>query len=657
VIGLVLLSLAFPIVLKETCAPPDHTFSMVNPGPGSWTNSWTAETPNPSEIGTANFTFNYPKTNVCNTFFINVTIANAERIKGWGIGIVFDGTKLEYNGSRRPPDHAFAPVESSSVPVPQVLDDVDATHKILKWGFGYIMPTPAWTFNGTGTLCQVRFHILTPVNATYPKWSTWLTFDPDWTTVYQYPTGSPVPQYNSARVQYLYPITPKATTLTISPGSVVDPSLTPCHSFTVNLTVNNAADLYRWQAQIYYSNQILNATDAEEGSFLQTYGTTIFQANILQDFNSTHGQITLSQTLSGAGIGAYGDGQLAAITFHVLGNGSTPITISNDTLYDSENTGIVHTTGNGYFSNILLAEICVEPSEIRDPTLVPGTYFDINVTVGGVQNLKQCTFNLTYNPQVMMETAIVVPKVLGQTPMKYLLADDYNGYIWVNLTYPNPITTNTNVTVLTVTFQVQAMGVSPLNLNNTMMQDASGNPIPHEVCSGMFIGLIVDVAVTRIETDKTVAYAGWLVQINVTVGNEGNTTETFDVKTYYDTNLIDTKTVTALDQNNETTVTFVWNTTTVPPCHNYTISAEIPPLPYETNLTNNSLTDGTVKIKMMGDVDGDGAVNMSDIFLVLDAFGTTPIHHRWNPDADLYPDNKIDMTDIFLVLENFAKTC
>jgi hypothetical protein len=58
-------------------------------------------------------------------------------------------------------------------------------------------------------------------------------------------------------------------------------------------------------------------------------------------------------------------------------------------------------------------------------------------------------------------------------------------------------------------------------------------------------------------------------------------------------------------------ISFVWNTTTVLLCHNYTTSAEIPPLPYEINLANNELTDGTVKIKLMGDVNGDGTVNMA----------------------------------------------
>jgi hypothetical protein len=659
-VGLLLLTLTIPVVLKETYAAPNTTFSAINPGPGSWTpSSWTAETPNPAEIGTTNFTFHSPQTSVGNTFFVNITVSNVQNMKSWGIGVIFDNTTLAYNGSRRPPDHVFKGAEdagASMVAPAVVVADFDATHQEVEWGCAYIMPSPSWIFNGTGVMCQLRFQVIAPVNATYPKWTTLLEFDPGWTAVYQHPSGTLIPDFANGRVKYLYPIVPEATVLAINPASVVNPSYTVGSNFTVNLTVTGATDLYQWQAEVYYNNTLLNATSAAEGDFLPTRGTTLFTANILQNFNGTHGQITLTENITGAPLGVYGSGQLAAITFQVLDNGSTPITISSDILYDSDNNPTAHTTINGYFSNVLVPEICIEPPEVRDPTLVPGTEFDINVTISGVQNLKQCTFNLTYNPQVLMEIGMVVPKVLGY-PVKYMIIDDYNGFIWVNLTYPNPITTETPLTIFKVTFEVEALGVSPLNLTNTTMQDPDGNPITHDVCNGIFIGLIVDVAITQVTTNKTVAYTTWPVQINVTVINLGNLTETFDVKAYYDTNLIGTKTVTDLDPNNVTTVTLIWNTTLVPACHNYTISAYIPPLPYEINVTNNNMTDGNVKIKLMGDTNGDGIVNMDDISAVLDAFGSYPGHPRWNPNCDLDPNNRIDMSDLVLVLENFGKSC
>jgi hypothetical protein len=534
IVGLVLLTLAIPVVLKEARAQPAPTFSAINPGPGSWTaSSWTAETPNPAEIGTTNFTFHSPQTSVGNTFFVNITVSNVQSMKSWGIGVIFDNTTLAYNGSRRPPDHVFSPLESPDFPTGSVsmvapavvITDYDATHQEIQWGCAYIMPDPPWTFNGTGVMCQLRFKVIAAVNATFPKWSTLLDFDPEWTAVYMHPTGTPALDFASGKVSYIYPIVPGATTLAVSPASVVNPSLTVGNSFTVNLTVTNATDLYQWQAEVYYNNTLLNATGTTEGDFLPTRGTTVFQTNILQNFNATHGKIALTDGLSGAASGVYGNGQLAAMTFQLLANGSTPISISNDILYDSENNPTSHTIQNGYFSNI-----------------------------------------------------------------------------------PQAVT--------------------------------------------------VDVAVTDIQMDKAVACAGWPLQINVTVANKGDNAETFDVKVYYDTNLVDTQTVTALDPNSEKTVPFVWNTTSVPPNygHNYTISAEIPPLLNEVNVANNKLTDGTVMIKLMGDINGDGTVNIPDIVLALNYFGSYPGHPRWNPDADLDLDNKITIADIIIVLANLGKT-
>ena len=672
VIALLLLAITATIPLKETHASPANKVSVINPGPGTWTGAWTAETPAPSEIGTTNFTFHYPQTNVNNLFFINITITDADRLRGWGVGIVFDNTTLQYMAGKLPTNHVFqTPQDNDWTFVKKfTLDDWDATHKILKAVAAYAVPDPPnqWSFNGTGTLCQVQFKIIKAVNETYPKWSKTLTFDLDWTTLTQYPSGTLTPEVDNGLVKYLYPLAPKVAKLAISPNRVVDPSLVPCNSFTVNLTVINATDLYRWQAEIYYLKQIINVTDVVEGEFLKRFGTTTFDVTIVRDYNDTHGQIILSQTLVDAELGAYGDGQLAGITFHVLELGDTPITISNDKLYNSENAEITHTTENGYFSNIVLPKISVEPQEIRDPSLVPCTYFDINITIDDVENLKNVVFNLTYDPSVILETSITAPKVLGQTPMKKLIVDDPNGYIWANLTYPSTITTYTPLPVLTVTFHVEGFGVSPLNLNDTEMNNAEGNAMRHEVYNGIFIGIIRDVAVTKVELDLTVTYASplWPVHINVTVRNQGNLTETFDVKIYYnETHLIDTKTVTALAPDTETMVTFIWDTTSMTPCNNYTITAEAVAVPYEINLLNNVLTDGTVKIKLMGDIDGDGMVSMPDIVIILDAFGSfynttlnpPRIHPRWNPAADLSRDYKIDMSDLIIVLDNYGKSC
>jgi hypothetical protein len=91
---------------------------------------------------------------------------------------------------------------------------------------------------------------------------------------------------------------------------------------------------------------------------------------------------------------------------------------------------------------------------------------------------------------------------------------------------------------------------------------------------------------------------------------------------------------------------------------------------YSFTITINTYANGTLlystvlsitfKITVVGDVNGDGVVNMMDIGMAGAAFGTEPGDPRWNPNADvnsiihLWPDNRVNMLDIALIAHNFG---
>lgn len=56
------------------------------------------------------------------------------------------------------------------------------------------------------------------------------------------------------------------------------------------------------------------------------------------------------------------------------------------------------------------------------------------------------------------------------------------------------------------------------------------------------------------------------------------------------------------------------------------------------------------------DLDGNGRVDMIDLVIVLDAFGSTPGKPRWNPIADIDTNNKVDMMDLLVVLDHFGES-
>jgi hypothetical protein len=106
--------------------------------------------------------------------------------------------------------------------------------------------------------------------------------------------------------------------------------------------------------------------------------------------------------------------------------------------------------------------------------------------------------------------------------------------------------------------------------------------------------VIHDIAVVDVKVSKEILYIGEVLQINVSVINKGTETETFDVRTYYDSSLIETLQVSALAPNNRVTLTFVWNTSFV---HEgfYLISASAP-LPNDINLADNTFVNGIVQV-------------------------------------------------------------
>jgi len=179
------------------------TVEIVNPGPDGYTLKWNASTVDRG-FGSSDFLFYSNETAIGSTFFMNITIHDVQNCRGWGIGVVYDNTTLKYVSAWRPSDHVFEPVEEMGwtivAPAPTV-DAVNETHGIVKWGLTYIIPegeTP-WTFNGSGILGQIQFKI---INCAAKVTTADFVFDPDWTDVYYYPSGSEKPTMGVGHFEY-----------------------------------------------------------------------------------------------------------------------------------------------------------------------------------------------------------------------------------------------------------------------------------------------------------------------------------------------------------------------------------------------------------------------------------------------------------------------
>jgi len=199
------------------------------------------------------------------------------------------------------------------------------------------------------------------------------------------------------------------------------------------------------------------------------------------------------------------------------------------------------------------------------------------------------------------------------------------------------------------------------------LSNGAGDILAEDLTSLNYISTIVfepfvtpgihDVAVTEVTVASNIVYQGWIVGINVTVANLGNATETFTATLYYDNTVILTQNVQDLEPNATLTLSFAWNTTNVPCGQNYTIKAFARTVLGESNIANNVLIDGQIKVRVMGDVNGDSVVNMRDIGIVCNAYGSNPTKPNWNPYLDLDQNGRIDMRDIGRVCVNFMRHC
>ena len=123
---------------------------------------------------------------------------------------------------------------------------------------------------------------------------------------------------------------------------------------------------------------------------------------------------------------------------------------------------------------------------------------------------------------------------------------------------------------------------------------------------------------------------------------------------YYDSTPIETKTVMNLPEGTSTVITLTWDTTPVQK-GNYTITTLASIMPGETDITDNTYIDGWVLETILGDVNGDGKVNILDISLVAVSFRAEPGDPKWNPNADINNDNIVNILDISNVAKEFGK--
>jgi len=172
-----------------------------------------------------------------------------------------------------------------------------------------------------------------------------------------------------------------------------------------------------------------------------------------------------------------------------------------------------------------------------------------------------------------------------------------------------------------------------------------------------------DIAVTNVSTSKSGCLPmpnvgqNQTVRVNISVENQGDFTETFNV-TAYATNLVSTyaigqQTVT-LTAHTSTSITIVWNTLGFARS-NYTLSAVADIVLGEADTADNTKVDGVIWVNLIGDVNCDDYVGIDDTFTIASHFAQDPSHPDWNTNCDLNDDDYVGIDDIFTAASHFGE--
>ena len=555
--------------------------------------------------------------------------------------------------------------------------------------------------------------------------------------------------------------------LYVQPPSIIDPGLVSPKNFTVNLNIGKANNLYGFNLKLAYNTTVLDVAHMAEGSFLSSFGTTVI--NKMQD-DPVGGVVWIAISLVSPAPAASGNGTLCSVTFRVTAKGESTLHLFDTSLTDKNGNSIVHTTSDGYFNNVLLAVLYVDPPIVIDPGLTPASTFTVDIKLANITNLYSYEFILTYDTSFLNALGIMdYPHPANETHFtSHFDIDDRNGRMLFNVSYYPPASQITSVAPLrlaTITFQVQSYGASVLHLSGSKLVDSLGTRIVHVTADGFvsvappdvaivavsasptmtYVGTSVnvvviaanlgvfrletfsvtayrgstiigvatvtdlppltnttlmfawdttgvtvgdyaisarasvvsletnltnnylsdgivhivtpDVAVMKVTPDLNIVYQGWKINVTVIVQNQGVLPVDFSVTSYYDTTAIGTKSVTGLASGTNATLIFEWDTTTAPYCHNYTISAQAIIVPGEIDTADNVLADGKVKVRIVGDVNGDGTVNVLDLIQISKAFASFPGDPKYNYYADVNRDGRINVLDMILVATHLGLHC
>jgi hypothetical protein len=143
---------------------------------------------------------------------------------------------------------------------------------------------------------------------------------------------------------------------------------------------------------------------------------------------------------------------------------------------------------------------------------------------------------------------------------------------------------------------------------------------------------------------KTVVGQGYSLPINVTVMNSANSAETFNVTVLSNATVIGTEVNVDVSNGTLTALSFTWNTTGFN-LGNYTVNA----------LASSLSASSSIVLTIPGDINGDFKVNLQDLAILANAYGSKPTDAKWNANADVDGNGAIGLSDLVALAQHYGQ--
>jgi len=114
------------------------------------------------------------------------------------------------------------------------------------------------------------------------------------------------------------------------------------------------------------------------------------------------------------------------------------------------------------------------------------------------------------------------------------------------------------------------------------------------------------------------------------------------------------QTIPSVEANQSTILALTCAAATLPKGR-YRLKAFVIPPANESEIADNALTFGYLIITILGDVNGDHFVELSDFFLASQAFGSVPGDPNWNANTDINNDRIVELMDFWIMSEHFGE--